>query len=356
MLLRYCFEVGRFKDINFCEPGLCLIATSIFVPWTSHQMFNISSLFSRELEELEAIREAEEAALAEAEQAAAEAAEAMEGMFAGNFDFAGGGKDSPEGGGGESGMASPSRESTASNNSKPTVMQHHHRDSSTTDNRMFQSYENVDRETSETGDRMSVRSATLSVYRSNLGSNDSIDRNNSKLSSLPASPFVRRTSNSFSSHVRLHDKYGNLNKKPLVLFTYLDAQEHLPYADDSTAVTPKSELNGGIVVDTPTRMGLGRKYSYNSHTGKVDSYNSHTDLRYAANTKEDTLRKRMASLFSDRGQKSSTPNSILLEPCMTGNQYEPTRKPSCLMNNGKDSVDIQVRDKALMIFAPSASG
>ena len=44
-------------------------------------------------------------------------------------------------------------------------------------------------------------------------------------------------------------------------------QEHLPYADDSTAVTPKSEMNGGIVVDTPTKLALSRKYSYNSHTG-----------------------------------------------------------------------------------------
>ncbi len=32
--------------------------------------------------------------------------------------------------------------------------------------------------------------------------------------------------------------------------------EHLPYADDSTAVTPKSEINGGIIVDTPTKIGL----------------------------------------------------------------------------------------------------
>ena len=101
-----------------------------------------------------------------------------------------------------------------------------------------------------------------------------------KLTSLPASPFVQRASKStsFSSHVRLTGKYGvdaaaaaaaavSSGKKPLVLFTYLDAQEHLPYADDSTAVTPKSELNGGIVVDTPTRIGMTRKLSYNSHTG-----------------------------------------------------------------------------------------
>lgn len=37
------------------------------------------------------------------------------------------------------------------------------------------------------------------------------------------------------------------DRKPLVLSTYLDAQEHLPYADDSAAVTPMSEDNGAIV-------------------------------------------------------------------------------------------------------------
>ena len=43
-------------------------------------------------------------------------------------------------------------------------------------------------------------------------------------------------------------------------YYYIIIQEHLPYADDSTAVTPKSELNGGIVVDTPTKMGLSRLF------------------------------------------------------------------------------------------------
>lgn len=38
------------------------------------------------------------------------------------------------------------------------------------------------------------------------------------------------------------------DRKPLVLSTYLDAQEHLPYADDSNAVTPMSEENGAIIV------------------------------------------------------------------------------------------------------------
>ena len=196
---------------------------------------------------------------------------------------------------------------------------------------------------------------------------------NSRLSSLPASPFVRRASksNSFSSHVRLHEKYGN-SKKPLILFTYLDAQEHLPYADDSTAVTPKSELNGGIVVDTPTRMaGLSRKMSYNSHCGKVDySYNSHENLRYppsiSSNTKEGILTKRMAHLLSEKPQQPSTPNSILFDPIVGGpdypSQYGPNGSASIdkmdlhqdihnhrkcssgnFINNGKvDSVDLQV--------------
>ena len=196
----------------------------------------------------------------------------------------------------------------------------------------------------------------------------------SRLSSLPASPFVRRASksNSFSSHVRLHEKYGN-SKKPLILFTYLDAQEHLPYADDSTAVTPKSELNGGIVVDTPTRnlAGLSRKMSYNSHCGKVDySYNSHENLRYppsiASNTKEGILTKRMAHLMSDNQHQPSTPNSILFDPIVGGpdypSQYGPNGSASIdkmdlhheihnhrkcssgnFINNGKvDSVDLQV--------------
>lgn len=217
-----------------------------------------------------------------------------------------------------------------------------------------------------------------------------------KLTSLPASPFVQRASKStsFSSHVRLTGKYGSSveaaaaaaaaaagGKKPLVLFTYLDAQEHLPYADDSTAVTPKSELNGGIVVDTPTRMGLARKLSYNSHTGKLvdNSYNSHTDLRYppgaqpgpplgdsrglcsaSGSTKEGILTKRMASLFNEsiKHQTSGSPNSIVLEPIndahslhRAGHHYgEPHMESGQRLNtagnnfisNGKDSVDLQV--------------
>ena len=213
------------------------------------------------------------------------------------------------------------------------------------------------------------------------------------LGSLPATPAMgpRRTSksNSFSSHVRLQglqEKYGN-SKKPLVLFTYLDAQEHLPYADDSTAVTPKSELNGGIVVDETPSRSCRRKYSYSSHTGRVaeGSYTSHTDLRYER-TRECALRsKMMNAMFSaaaaaatntnvpststatDFGgnnnndnsiiiNKPSTPNSILMEP-FSSNPYGPMsasgsprpRPPplssaAAFGSNGKnqDSIDINV--------------
>lgn len=327
-------------------------------------------LIFRELEELEAIKEAEEAALAEAEAAAAEAAEAMEGLFGGGCDMTdlgdpGGGNDddgspdSPTNNGGRliSGVPSPSRGSLVSvPGSKYAVRNFSH------------SVDGVNLNNNDDSERASVISApyqseqsleargavgSSSIVAGVTGGSGSLG---AKLSSLPASPFVRRASksNSFSSHVRLHEKYGNSSsKKPLVLFTYLDAQEHLPYADDSTAVTPKSELNGGIVVDTPTRMGLARKLSYNSHCGKVDSYNSHTDLRYPG-TKEGMLTKRMASLFSDAGSchgpKMSTPNSILLEPIT--DQFEINRKPSCTFaNNGKkDSVDMHVSPFLSKVF------
>ncbi|XP_055302528.1 sodium channel protein para isoform X16 [Sitodiplosis mosellana] len=80
---------------------------------------------------------------------------------------------------------------------------------------------------------------------------------------------------------------GN-DRKPLVLSTYLDAQEHLPYADDSNAVTPMSEENGAIIVPVYyTNMG-SRHSSYTSHQSRI-SYTSHGDL---IGTKEQKLRHR----------------------------------------------------------------
>ena len=171
----------------------------------------------------------------------------------------------------------------------------------------------------------------------------------------------------------------------MVLFTYLDAQEHLPYADDSAAVTPKSELNGGImVVDTPTRhINIARKFSYTSHSGKADSYNSHTDLSRgyghgmgggghyhpsqqpsshhhnprelaAANTKESTLRKKMASIFSEmsgsRDHTNKLSKSIVMEP-ISSNPYgaissSEATSPKAPPEEQNESVDLQVRKKS----------
>ncbi len=305
---------------------------------------------ARELEELEAIKEAEEAALAEAEAAAAEAAaEAAAGLFGDDDDDDEDDDDNVNGDlrrgsdllNSRSGMPSPGQESG--------TFAHRYQNGHGAPVSYERSYDHVDRSEAEpetATDRMSVRSATLSLCKSD----DSLDHRGINGKSLPASPFIRRPSksNSFHSHVRLPEKYDS--RKPLVLFTYLDAAEHLPYADDSTAVTPKSEMNGGIIVDTPSKMGgLSRKFSYNSHTGK-ESYTSHTDVRYPNfNTKTGTLVNRMALMFSDldHAKPVGTPNShYTMEPIKT--QYDINRKPSLFMNNGgKESLDIKVIIPAL---------
>jgi hypothetical protein len=76
--------------------------------------------------------------------------------------------------------------------------------------------------------------------------------------SLPGSPFNFRRGSRGTHHNHNNYKHGRkgVDKKPVVLSTYMDAQEHLPYADDSTAATPLSEENGTILVpnygtDTP---------------------------------------------------------------------------------------------------------
>lgn len=57
------------------------------------------------------------------------------------------------------------------------------------------------------------------------------------------------------------------DRKPLVLSTYSDAQEHLPYADDSNAVTPMSEENGAIIVPVYyTNMGKKNILNFNFDT------------------------------------------------------------------------------------------
>lgn len=71
--------------------------------------------------------------------------------------------------------------------------------------------------------------------------------------SLPGSPFNLRRGSRGSHQMALRpngrSRYPpGADRKPLVLSTYLDAQEHLPYADDSNAVTPMSEENGAIII------------------------------------------------------------------------------------------------------------
>ena len=305
---------------------------------------------ARELEELEAIKEAEEAALAEAEAAAAEAAaEAAAGLFGDDDDDEDDDDDDEPGNGvmrresdvtSRLGLPSPGRDS----GSLPPHKYHNGRHNGVAGGVERTAVERTD---DPNTDRMSVRSATLSLYKSE----ESLDQRGVNGKSLPASPFIRRPSksNSFHSHVRLPEKYDS--RKPLVLFTYLDAQEHLPYADDSTAVTPKSEMNGGIIVDTPSKMGgLSRKFSYNSHTGK-ESYTSHTDVRYPnLNTKTGMMVNRMALMFSDleHAKPVGTPGShYIMEPIK--HQYEINRKPSLFMNNGgKESLDIKVISKPII--------
>lgn len=133
----------------------------------------------------------------------------------------------------------------------------------------------------------------------------------------------------------------------MVLSTYMDAQEHLPYADDSTAATPMSEENGAIILpfcnglhQTQTIPSFGkertktsvyfytkfqprnlfrlmqgcnvyvaamgsRHSSYNSHASRL-SYTSHdllTGGRHGgfgqAITKESQLIQRAKTLYGD---------------------------------------------------------
>ncbi|XP_066584602.1 sodium channel protein para isoform X5 [Prorops nasuta] len=101
--------------------------------------------------------------------------------------------------------------------------------------------------------------------------------------SLPGSPFYVRRSSRGSHQFTIRNGRSRLvgppggDRKPLVLTTYLDAQEHLPYADDSNAVTPLSEENGTIVVPVYYANLGSRHSSYTSHASRL-SYTSHGDL------------------------------------------------------------------------------
>ncbi|XP_053203618.1 sodium channel protein para-like isoform X3 [Panonychus citri] len=121
--------------------------------------------------------------------------------------------------------------------------------------------------------------------------------------SLPGSPYnVRRGSrgSQFSvSWARNSRRVGD--RKPLVLQTFLDAQEHLPYADDSAAATPMSEENGAIIIPVYTNLH-SRHSSYTSHSSRI-SYTSHGDIygRGIPWTKESQLltRRNLPGFFQE---------------------------------------------------------
>lgn len=108
---------------------------------------------------------------------------------------------------------------------------------------------------------------------------------------------------------------GN-DRKPLVLSTYLDAQEHLPYADDSNAVTPMSEENGAIIVPVYYANLGSRHSSYTSHQSRI-SYTSHGDL-LGGMTKESRLR--------NRGSRNPS-HAMQPPPSITMGPFDSNHKP-----------------------------
>ncbi|XP_058457331.1 sodium channel protein para isoform X46 [Malaya genurostris] len=132
--------------------------------------------------------------------------------------------------------------------------------------------------------------------------------------SLPGSPFNLRRGSRGSHQFTIRNGRGRFvgvpgsDRKPLVLSTYLDAQEHLPYADDSNAVTPMSEENGAIIVPVYYANLGSRHSSYTSHQSRI-SYTSHGDL-LGGMTKESRLRNRSAR---------NTNHSIVPPPNMASN-------------------------------------
>ncbi|KAG7205597.1 hypothetical protein KM043_007563 [Ampulex compressa] len=158
-------------------------------------------------------------------------------------------------------------------------------------------------------ERMSIRSIeSVSENRvRQINNNHSAANKVRKVSaaslSLPGSPFNLRRCSRGSHQFTIRNGRGRFvgppggDRKPLVLSTYLDAQEHLPYADDSNAVTPMSEENGTIVVPVYYANLSSRHSSYTSHASRL-SYTSHGDLLGGITsagkpmTKESRLRSR----------------------------------------------------------------
>ncbi|XP_058802302.1 sodium channel protein para isoform X2 [Phymastichus coffea] len=162
-------------------------------------------------------------------------------------------------------------------------------------------------------ERMSIRSVeSISEHRVRIAGNHvtststKVRRVSAASLSLPGSPFNLRRSSRGSHQFTPRNGRGRYvgqpgnDRKPLVLSSYLDAQEHLPFADDSNAVTPMSEENGAIIVPVYyTNLG-SRHSSYTSHASRL-SYTSHGDLLGGIPTKESKLRSRSTRVSSANG-------------------------------------------------------
>ncbi|XP_071512566.1 sodium channel protein para isoform X4 [Panulirus ornatus] len=154
-----------------------------------------------------------------------------------------------------------------------------------------------DRVLDDTNKDMSIRSGGDPIHDVKGHPNGKVPMGRKASISLPGSPFNfrrgSRGSHQFNWRTTNGRRFGD--KKPLVLSTYLDAQEHLPYADDSAAVTPMSEENGAIIVPVYTSLG-SRHNSYTSHSSRI-SYTSHGDLVNCKQpTKESQLRSRCRTM------------------------------------------------------------
>ncbi|XP_076370116.1 sodium channel protein para-like isoform X2 [Tachypleus tridentatus] len=112
--------------------------------------------------------------------------------------------------------------------------------------------------------------------------------------SLPGSPFNLRRGSRGSQFSWRNGVHRCGDRKPLVLQTYIDAQEYLPYADDSNAVTPMSEENGAMIIPVFSSLN-SRHSSYTSHSSRL-SYTSHGDVFAKGLTKESQLRSRSRNL------------------------------------------------------------
>lgn len=169
-------------------------------------------------------------------------------------------------------------------------------------------------------EKMSIRSDTLSQGKQSLYSNK-IHKVSATSLSLPGSPFNIRRASKGSHQFTLRSSRPRFpaasDTRPLVLNTLLDAQDNLPYVDDSTVATPMSEENGHSTMPS-YYMNMGTRHnSYTSHMSRI-SYTSHADLfKHLLPTKESQLRSRCQKYSSSPDYKIGNKEYDIEEPVLT---------------------------------------